>query len=526
MTIGTPAPKKSCIECPSYGHDPDVLRRFGKQIGSPVCLRYGHVLGKPGAKQKALRQLAEVKAGSCPSYGKPVTPTPEEAYFQVALPDPAAMLRESTDVDQKMCGTCNGCANLVTDETVRNEWSWPVGLCAAKGKLIFPNRRVAEAQGCKLKHFGEPRTNLDHITLMPEYMDAFSVSAIDPIKEFFANKATDPADYPSDRDLTPGEIKAGIRAVRKVSDPEGYGQDIFLPIYDIDQLPEYLRELVPRTGDDEHPELYVDHQHLVYQIGVMWLELDETPMLWGQAGVGKTELYRHMAWLMCLPFHRISITGSSELDDLAGKMHYDPGRGTYFEEGRLPKAWTTPGIICVDEPNTGPPDVWQFLRPLTDNSKQLVLDMAHGQRINRHADAFLGMAANPAWDIRNVGTAVIGDADANRLMHIAVILPPEDVERRILTERAKLDGWEPPASMLNVVMKVAKSIRDLIDDGTIPDITWGIRPQIKVVRALRWFPPILAYRKAAADYLDPQKQDLVLDQVRAQVPDDEHLPWR
>jgi MoxR-like ATPase len=489
-------------------------------------------LGKPGAKPKALRRIAEVKAGSCPSYGKPTPPTPVESYFQVAIPDAAAAMREPTDVDMKMCGTCNGCANLVTDETVRSQWNWPTALCAAKGKLIFPNRRVAEAQRCTYRHYGEPRTTLDGVTLDPLFTDAFGTGAIDPVKEFFKNKAVDPTEYPSDRPLTDSEIKAGIRAVRKIIDPEGYGADIYLPIYDIDQLPDELQALVPRTGDDEHPELYVDHQRLVYRIGVMWLELDETPMLWGQAGVGKTELYRHMAWLMCLPFHRISITGSSELDDLAGKMHYGPLPdkpeivGTYFEEGRLPKAWTSPGIVCLDEPNTGPPEVWQFIRPLTDNSKQLVLDMAHGQRIERHPDAYLGMAANPSWDVRNVGTAVIGDADANRLMHINVILPPEDVERRILTERAKLDGWEPPATMLTTVMRIAESIRNLIDDGTLSDITWGIRPQIKVIRALRWFPPLLAYRQAAADYLEPQKQDIILDQVRAQVPDDDNLPWR
>jgi MoxR-like ATPase len=524
--------KSSCVSCPSYGADGgEQIKKFGKHIGAPVCLRYGHVLGKPGAKPKALRQIAETKAGSCPTYGHPLPPTPERADFQVAFPDPAVATRLATEADKKMVGTCNGCANLIEDSVIAKEWGWPVAVCAAKGTMIFPNKRVPTAQKCDLRSMGAPRDSVMGVTLDPLYTDAFGGS-LDPVKEFFKTKATDPTDYPTDRPLTLTEEKAGIRAVRKIEDPNGYGDPIYLPIYDIDQLPEELRGLVPRTGDDEHPELYVDHQRLVYMIGVMWLELDETPMLWGPAGVGKTELYRHMAWLMCLPFHRISITGSSELDDLAGKMHVGPDPDqpgvmrTYFEQGRLPKAWTSPGIVCLDEPNTGPPEVWQFIRPLTDNSKQLVLDMAHGQRLDRHADAFLGMAANPAWDVRNIGTAMIGDADANRLMHINVTLPPEDVERRILIERAKLDGWEPPPSMLNAVMAIAKSIRDQIEEGSLPDISWGVRPQIKVIRALRWFPPLQAYRRSAADYLDPQKQDIILDQVKAQIPDDEHLPWR
>ena len=229
-----------------------------------------------------------------------------------------------------------------------------------------------------------------------------------------------------------------------------------------------------------------------------------------------TEFYRHMAWLMGLPFHRISVTKSTEIDDLAGKMHYEPGRGTYFEYGRIPSAWQKPCVICLDEPNVGQPEVWQFIRPLTDNSKQLVLDMNKGERIERHNYAFLGMAMNPAWDVKNSGTDSLADADGSRLMHIYVDLPSPEVESHIISSRVRVDGWEIEESQLNMIMGVATDLRGLADSGALP-ISWGIRSQIKVARALKWFSPVEAYRLASADHLEPEHQEIILSVVRSHV---------
>jgi MoxR-like ATPase len=106
---------------------------------------------------------------------------------------------------------------------------------------------------------------------------------------------------------------------------------------------------IPHTGDDEHPEDYRDHGLYVYKTAVLWTELDETPALWGQAGTGKTEFFRHMAWLMQLPFIRFSINGSTEVDELEGQDAYTEGVGTHFEYGRFAKAWQSPCVIVVDE---------------------------------------------------------------------------------------------------------------------------------------------------------------------------------
>lgn len=506
---------KSCLTCPSYLKPDETVRYFKKSIGSPMCARYGNVLGKPGIKPAQTDKLGVLFAEKCPSHGEDRPPIPTDYRLQVTLPDPDTIGQTQHEPD--LVRTCASCVNFVRDDVVAEEMGWVSGLCAAKGKLILPTRQSLEARGCPSRSFGTPRRSTNGLTLLPEYDDAFNMN-YDPVRDFMKAKSAafvDPTEYETDKEITADDKEAGIRAWRKIED-KNTGNVVHLPIYDSAHFSDEQRVKIPHTGDDEHPELYVDHNQAIYKIAVLWTELDETPALWGQAGVGKTELFRHLAWLMQLPFERISITASTELDDLAGKMHFSKERGTYFEYGRLPRAWASPCVVCLDEPNVGQPDVWQFIRPLTDNSKQLVLDMNNGERISRHNDCYMGMAMNPAWDPKNVGTAQIGDADGSRLMHISMELPPEPLEREIIRARIAQDGWEIDNDRLDTVMGIAKEIRALCDEDTIP-ITWGIRPQIKVARATRWFDMVTAYRMGSADYLEPEAQAAMLDIVRAHV---------
>lgn len=508
---------QSCLNCPSFLKAEDTPSKFKKSNGSPMCGRYGIVLGRPGASEKQVSKLATYHGSKCDAYGEPMPPVPVETRLAVAMPDPEARKPAPSTALRDSCKSCIACVNFVPDEVVAEELGWTAGLCAAKGKLILPGQQVYQARACEYRSWGQVRRTTTGLHLLPEYEDAFQLN-VDPVRAYFKNKGevVEPSEYPSDKDVTDEEREHGIRAWRLIPDPQATGNETYLPIYDLDFFDEEERAKIPRTGDDEHPELYVDHFGGVYLLAVAWTELDETPAAWGQAGVGKTELYRHVAWLMCLPFERISITGQTELDDLAGKMRFTKERGTYFQYGRLPRAWSKPCVVVLDEPNVGPPDVWQFIRPLTDNSKQLVLDMNEGERIKRHEDCYLGFAMNPAWDPKNVGALEISDADANRLFHLYMQLPPETLEREIIVNRVKLDGWEIDAERLDMVMNIAKELRGLAEEDTLP-ITWGIRPQIKVARALRWFDPVTAYRRAVGDYLEPDAQEIMLAAVRAHV---------
>ncbi len=503
---------KSCASCPSFlGTREDISNFFGQNVDVALCARFGKVLGSnlySDAKQE--QKLHRQIANACAEYGAPRPPAPSAHDLQVAFPTVT-----STRSDPSLVKNCNGCANLVRRDIVMEKFGFSASLCRAKGKLILDSRSVYEARNCQVS-FLAPRDNrIDDVVLLPYYQGDFGT--VDPISDFLRGRTTevpDPQKYKTDRPVTDDEAEAGINAWRKIVDPSDDERYTFLPIYRTDSFSEADQQLIPKHTDPEFPHMYIDHFGGVYLSAVAWTELDETPALWGVAGTGKTELYRHLAWLMGLPFRRISITASTELDDLAGKMHYDPSKGTYFQYGRLPKAWSTPGVLCIDEPNVGPPEVWQFLRPLTDNSKQLVLDVNNGEAISRHNDCYMGMAMNPAWDARNVGANPIGDADANRLLHVNVPLPPENVERQIIKSRVQKDGWELSGSVMSSVMTTAADIRAMCEDGSLPT-SWGIRPQIKVARLLRWFEPTIAYRRAVGDYLEPGICDRILEVVRA-----------
>ena len=525
MTSNTDPPK-SCRSCPSFlsASSDAVFDRFGRSTGSPMCGRLGTVLGKPGQTQAQEKKLQQHIAAKCPHYGEPM-PYTAERNMTVMLPDPEVRKPENIDpTKQGMVSSCGTCINFIGESAVASEIGWTAGLCAAKGKLLMTNRLAYEARDCEFRQFGPNRGSTSGLHFLPEYSDAFATGNADPMAAYFSKRAAggeaDPTEYESDKEVTEEDKVAGIRAWRRVIDPDGSGNEVFLPIYDPSYFDDEERALIPKTGDDEHPELYVDHFGGVYGLAVAWMELDETPCLWGMPGTGKTELGRYLAWLMQLPFRRISITKSTEIDDVAGKMLYSPEKGTYFQYGRLSQAWTRPGVVCLDEPNTGPPDVWQFIRPMTDNSKQLVLDMNEGEHLDRCLDCFPMLAMNPAWDVRNIGAMEIADADSNRLFHTFVELPPEPLEREIIQQRVKLDGWELSKKQLDMVMGIAKDLRGLSEEEGL-SITWAIRQQIKVARALRWFSPPTAYRRAVGDALAPEQLEILLDQVRAHWKDDD-----
>lgn len=520
MNTPVPDPPKNCLDCPALliapGQQSSMIH---KNVGAPVCSRYGKVIGSAKSKINEQRKIGEVYAKDCPSFGQPVplSISWDKMELRVALPDPTALLSDDQRIDPATVDSCRMCSNFVREDMVANQMGYMSGVCAAKGKLILASRMVHEARGCTQSSLGQVRESTSGLTMLPEYSQAVRGDA-DVVRNHQLIRSrglTDPVDYVTDKPVSEEDKQSGIRAWRGVYDPVSENE-VYLPIFDIEYFSPDEQAKIPRTGDEEHPELYVDHHFYTYKVGVLWEELDETPALWGAPGTGKTELFRHMAWLMCLPFERFNVTARTELEDYAGKMMYSPERGTYFQYGRFVKAWIKPGILGVDEPNAARDEFWHFLRPLIDNSKQLVLDMNDGERLTRNKSCYLGMAMNPPWDARNSGVKPIADADARRIHHMHVELPPVEIERDIVSDRVKVDGWNIPNDKLQTIMNIGQDIRALVRDDELP-ISWGISMQIKVARMLKWFDFYSAYRMAAGDFLEPEAMETLIGVVKTHV---------
>lgn len=528
-----PDPNRSCLNCPSYLTPQEFGKRYPSVTnpGVPVCAAKNRILADPNQINvtKQFEGLVQI-ANDCDYYGQDGPPGSLASLpgwtIRIGTNDSAwneASHKASSPDRDFRATSCRACRFFEPANQASTDLGMPGPVCHAMGSVILSTTGHAAKQ-CNFSMpivptIGTYSYQSADLSLFPDLVD--SAPAADPYQTgvpvfTVPTVAIEPTTYPSDYQVDPEDAAEGIRAWRKIADPRDPRRMVLMPIFDRAFFTPDEAAKIPNTGDDEHPELYIDYSEAIYKVLVLWLELDETPAVWGAAGVGKTELFRHLAWMMQLPFERISITATSETDDLAGKMLYSPEHGTHFQYGRIPKAWTKPSVICLDEPNVGPDEVWEFIRPLTDNSKQLVLDVNAGERIARHKFCYMGMAMNPAWDTKNIGTQSVADADSSRLMHLYIANPPQGVEAKIIQDRLALDGWQLSDKSLTQVMVVADDIRQLCNEGTLP-ITWGVRHQIKATRALKWFQPPEAYAIACADFLEPAHRDIILDLVKSTI---------
>lgn len=530
------ASNASCQSCPSFLTPSKQVTVLGKSVSGNTCAKRLIAIGRPGLPNEEKQQ--KNVASKCAEYGKPAEFSQGSfgaaIEYNVAFPDVKAQTQPQ--IMPSRVRSCSNCSNYVPESIAEEKTGWRAGFCMAKGSLLLTDRLARYAAQCEFKsHTMTPIQWGDagkvDIKLLPEHLESVSPNSPIAILKKMRDAGTDPKEYPTDKPVSPKAASLGVRAWRRIEDQTGFGPAVHLPVFDLHTIPENKRpagwdlelELskVPQSGDDERPEWYIDHSNFVYRVIVMWTKLGDTPALWGPAGVGKTELFRHISWMMQLPFERVSITMSSELDDIAGKMLFRNNE-TVWHHGRVSRAWGKPNVLCIDEPNVGPPDVWQFLRPLTDNSKQLVLDQDRGQRISAHDACYLGMAMNPAWDPRNVGAMELGDADGSRLMHLHMGLPPREIEEAIIKQRLLADKWAEDGTMSEVIrtlMNVAVDLRKLSDEGAA--FSWGIRNQIKVARVKRYMRWIDAFRAGVADSLAPPEQEAILAVVRSHCPEED-----
>lgn len=503
---------ESCINCPSYVAAEDTAAVFGRNLGVPACKRFGSLLGRPGLDDHDTSTLHQYMAMTCGGFGLPAPANaPEQPAMKIFEPD-ERVVTEAAMAPTDTLINCRNCKNCVGQVAVKRETGFPFEACLAKGKIIIQARK--ECQGCPFAQKGKPQETLGGINFLEHYETGFKLPTDQVISRIQGTGATtDPSDYPTDRELTDSDRENGVRSWRRLTDPEHTGNEAWLPVFEPGIFSDEELAMVPQMGDHTHPETYVDYAGLTYAFAAEAYELQETLVLQGDPGLGKTEFARHVAYLMQVPFRRFSFTSASEVDDMIGKMMYDPEKGTYFHRGRLVDAYSRPGVMVLDELNLAEPALREALRPLFDNNKQLVLDAGMGEMVSRDPFCFLVIAQNPSWDIRNTGAREGDDADYNRLAVIDVPYPPEVVERHIIVERCKLDGYKIPDETVDLIVKIAGDIRISAEQGLVP-FTWGIRQQIKVARKTQFYGLLTAYRRAALDFYEPETREVVMKIVR------------
>lgn len=501
----------------------DTNAKLGSDFGADVCARKGIILSRPGARQSINDNLVRESAQDCGGYMLAFEKL-DHYPNQVGMGDVNIAVEMSATVitgDDKPT-LCLQCKWFVPPKVVHEETGWTLGMCAAKGRLLFSTHYNREASLCGEGIIGTNRETTDGVNLMPIYEVPVSISKKpqQPIAVKRATLQADPREYPTDRPVTPAEAAAHIRAWRLIPDPEGLHDAVEMPIFHGEALCGYD----PRITYGQHrPDLYIDHAGLLYDLMTEWLRYDATPVVIGGAGTGKTELFCYAAYMMDLPFTRLSVSKGTEeyhfygekslvtVTDAMGETH----TVTTFVKGRFVEAITKPGVAVVDEPNLKS-DIFELLRPVFDSAGQIVIDAAQGSVMNKDDLCFLGCAQNPSWDPLYIGTEPMSAADMDRVSPIFVDLPPDDIERDIIVAHCKDRGYDIEKSTLDYLMLIAGDLRTLIADGTLP-IAWGIRSQIKVALKTQYYSFEKAYRRAIIDGLEQAYVDVIVASVSSIV---------
>lgn len=526
--------ERTCSVCPSFVTGPSQTRLFGSNIGGPVCGFKMLPLLMPNQSPDTSKKVLKSIAKTCSKFGAEVNllPLTDESKPELKVGMDAVAMGSTPDDDQTY-SNCITCSHAVPANIVRIKTGWTGTICKRNGWLMSDSRLPNYSKSCgTYRQQAGPKVDpLKSFTFFPQYDHAFGDVNYARQYESSLDNFVDPKDYPTDKPVSDkARATRGIRAWRKIVDPKGYGDDIFLPVFDRSAMvwdkdnktrfplfDEEALSLIPNAGDREAPEQYADHGALLYTFGVLWMKLDETPAAWGMGGTGKTEIQRHLAWLMQLPLRIVAIDGSSEIDSVFGKMLFEEGE-TKPHYGTLSVGWSNANVLLIDEPNTGPAEVWQQIRGMTDNRQKIHLSHLKDEILTRHVDCYAAMAMNPQWHPLNIGALTVGDADLSRLSHVYFDYPPADVEKSIITRRVARDGWEVPEDKLSKVMEVATELRGLCNSGVLHS-SWGVRHQIKLARSLRWFDPVTAYRRALGDALEPNQWDQVMSIVSGKFGD-------
>jgi hypothetical protein len=438
----------------------------------------------------------------------------------------------SVDPNREKPVSCSSCKFYAAPRTVQKELGWAAGLCTKRGELIQHSAIQTCALACPFGDVGDNQLSTADVMLDPRYRGGLNtvkvggkgstVKGFDPLRHI----QTDPREWETDRPVTQEDREAAIQAWRRVDDPKGKQSPKFMPVFDWKELG---IDRDPRETYGGHtPHLYEDHAGLLYWFaflyGGTWGDpargdqgLQETLMLLGEAGTGKTEFWCYVAYLMDLPFTRLSIRPDTESMEFFGTGALvdseSGGQVTTFKPGRFTTAYQRPGVVCIDELTAANDSIMYLIRPVIDGAGQFAIEQ-EAMVFEQDPACFIGVACNPSWNPLYTGTRPLSAADDSRLNKRWVELPDEATERHIITAHCKAVGYDIDVKILDRLFRIAGDLREQYKnhDSTLP---WGIRDQIKVAKLTWGLDMIDAFNTAVLDGMDPDQATMVRGVITA-----------
>lgn len=204
------------------------------------------------------------------------------------------------------------------------------------------------------------------------------------------------------------------------------------------------------------------------------VQMNESVLLIGETGTGKTTLINELAKEKEKKLHRVSVNGSLGVDEILGKWLAKDG-STYWIDGILTSAVRNGDWVVFDEINAMLPEMGFALHSLLDDARTITLAEKDGEVIPAHEEFRFFGSMNPSEDY--AGTKEVNVALMSRfagVFHVDVF--PVEQEVRVL-ERNSVSG-EVAKKLVNLATRLREvrrkgdmstfvSTRDIIQAGKL-----------------------------------------------------------
>jgi SpoVK/Ycf46/Vps4 family AAA+-type ATPase len=182
-------------------------------------------------------------------------------------------------------------------------------------------------------------------------------------------------------------------------------------------------------------KIIVDKQNL--EVLEACLKINEPLLLVGETGTGKTGLISELAKKSKTELHRISVNGSTGIDEILGKWLIENST-TKWQDGILITAMKKGHWVVFDEINSALPEILFSLHSLLDDDKKITLVEKENEVIKPHKNFRFFGSMNPSDEY--AGTKDMNKAFLSRFNAILNIdlLPPLH-EKKALVNQSGID---------------------------------------------------------------------------------------
>jgi len=186
------------------------------------------------------------------------------------------------------------------------------------------------------------------------------------------------------------------------------------------------------------------------------VEISKPALLIGQTGIGKTTILNDLAKRGKKELHRISLNGSTSIDEIIGKF-IPKGKDIIWQNGLLIEAMKKGDWVVFDEINSAMPDILFCLHSLLDDDQKITLLENDNQVVTPHKDFRFFATMNPSDEY--IGTKELNPALKSRFYAILEISPLSN-KREINLLKSR--GAEDDIAL--ELVSLARELRRMKDD--------------------------------------------------------------